>query len=175
MTPLKILRIVERTFIVCVFLTMVALYFCNVLIREFGGPMASNFAWIEEAVRLLNLFMVFGALGLALERGRHVSIDTLREKLPRQARTVVLKLIDFAGLTFSLYVAVIGWRLVDFVLGTGQRSPTLDIPMGWIYAAPVVGFALLGLRYALSLFNIIDRFQGPNDGDELEPAKAIQS
>lgn len=175
MTPLKILRVVERTFLVCVLLTMVALYFCNVLIREFGGPMASNFAWIEEAVRLLNLFMVFGALGLALERGRHVSIDTLREKLPQGLRTLVLKAIDVAGLLFCLYVVVLGGRLVDFVLGTGQRSPTLDIPMGWIYMAPVVGFSLLGLRYALSLFNLIDRFQGPGASRRPTQTEAAQS
>lgn len=161
MKALNILRLVERTFIVCVFLTMVALYFFNVLVREFGGSLASQFAWIEEAVRLLNLFMVFGALGLALERGRHISIDTLRDKLPPRLRTVVLKLIDVAGLVFCLYVTALGWRLVDFVLGTGQRSPTLDIPMGWIYAAPMVGFGLLALRYALSLFNVVSRFQGP--------------
>lgn len=161
MKPLKILRLVERTFIVCVFLTMVALYFFNVMVREFAGTLASQFAWIEEAVRLLNLFMVFGALGLALERGRHISIDTLRDRLPPRMRTVVLKLIDAAGLVFCLYVAALGWRIVDFVLGTGQRSPTLDIPMGWIYAAPLVGFGLLALRYALSLFNVVSRFQGP--------------
>lgn len=172
MTPLRILRIVEKAFVVCVLLTMVALYFFNVLVREFGGSLASDFAWIEEAVRLLNLFMVFGALGLALERGRHVGIDTLRNKLPDGIRKILLKVIDAVGLAFSIYVAVLGGQLVDFVLGTGQRSPTLDIPMGWVYAAPVVGFSLLALRYGLSLFNVIDRFQGPTGEDGPEPAKA---
>jgi len=175
MTPLRILRLVEKMFVVCVFLSMVALYFFNVLVREFGGSLASDFAWIEEAVRLLNLFMVFGALGLALERGRHVGIETLRDKLPANVRAIILKAIDVVGVVFSIYVAVLGWRLVDFVLGTGQRSPTLDIPMGWIYAAPVAGFSLLALRYALSLFGIIDRFQGPPETDDLSEAKAANS
>jgi TRAP-type C4-dicarboxylate transport system permease small subunit len=107
----------------------------------------------------MNLFLVFGALGLALENGRHVAMDTIREKMARRARAALLKLIDVTGLLLSVYLMILGIRMVDFVLMTGQRSPTLDIPMGWIYVAPVMGFGLLGLRFALSLFGVIDRYR----------------
>lgn len=158
MRALAVLRTVERIFLVTVFLTMVALFFLNVLMRELGGSLASDFAWVEEAVRLMNVFLVFGALGLALERGRHVGIDTLRNALPQTIRALVLKLIDAVGLAFSIYLAVLSWQLTVFVLSTGQRSPTLDLPMGWLYIAPVAGFALLALRFGLSLVGVIDRF-----------------
>jgi len=69
------------------------------------------------------------------------------------------------GFVFAVYLAVLGWRLVDFVLMTGQRSPTLDIPMGWIYVAPVIGFAALALRYALSLVGAFDRFSSHGEED----------
>lgn len=170
MTPLRILRLVEKTFLVSVLLAMVALYFFNILARELGGTLASDFAWIEEAVRLLNLFMVFGALGLALERGRHVAIEILRDKLPARPKKLLIKIIDAVGFAFSVYMVVLGWELVVFVLQTGQRSPTLGIQMGWIYMAPVIGFALLALRYALSLFGVIDRF--PAHGGESNPDAA---
>ena len=40
--------------------------------------------------------------------------------------------------------------------------------MGWIYAAPVVGFGLLALRFGLSLCGVIDRFQrAPDAGDSV--------
>jgi len=156
---LTLVRTAERAVLVSVFLAMVALFFFNIVIRSIGGSLASDFAWIEEAVRLLNLFLVFCALGLALERGRHVGIDTLRDRLPPSIRTKLLRLIDIVGLCFSFYLVVLGWRMVAFVLATGQRSPTLDIPVGWLYLAPLVGFGLLGLRFALSLFGLIDRFE----------------
>jgi len=158
MSALNLLRRLERSFLVAVFLAMVALFFLNVVAREISDPLASRLGWIEEAVRLMNIFLVFGALGLALERGRHVGIDTFRNALPDRYRWPVLKLTDLCGLCFSLYLAYLGWGLVRFVLASGQRSPTLDLPMGWIYAAPVVGFALLALRFGLSLFGVIDRF-----------------
>lgn len=158
MFVLKLLRGVERVTLVTIFVAMVTLYFINVVARQFGGTLATELAWIEEAVRLMNIFLVFGALGLALERGRHVGIDSLREKIPENSRRPLLKAIDLVGFCFSTYLAYLGWGLVTFVLATGQRSPTLDLPMGWIYAAPVIGFGLLALRFSLSFFGIIDRF-----------------
>ncbi len=158
MLILKALRQVERVTLVILFVAMVTLFFFNVISRELGGGIASKFAWIEEAVRLMNLFLVFGALGLALERGRHVGIDTFRDKIQGIVRNVLLKTIDLVGLCFSAYLVYQSYELVTFVLATGQKSPTLDIPMGWIYIAPVVGFVLLGLRFALSLLGIINRF-----------------
>jgi TRAP-type transport system small permease protein len=158
MKLLVLLNRLERVFLVSLFLVMVALFTANVAIREFGGTYASNFAWIEEAVRLMNLFLVFGAIGLAMERGRHVSVTTLRDKIKQPWCKLLLKTIDAVGLVFCLYLVWLGVRMVDFVLGTGQRSPTLDIPMGYIYLAPSIGFGLLALRYGLSLLGVIDRF-----------------
>ena len=147
----------ERGALGALFLCMVALFFVGVLAREFGGTHASHFAWIEEAVRLMNLFLVFGALGLALQRGRHVGVDTFRRRLSPHWQRAAIKLVDASGLAFCSVLVWLGAGFVQFVLGTGQRSPSLGIPMGWIYLAPVIGFALLGLRYALSLLGLIDR------------------
>lgn len=163
MKLLSFIRLVERTFLVTIFLAMVVLFFGNVVAREIGGTFASKFAWIEEAVRFMNVFLVFIALGLALEQGRHVGIDTLRDKLPDNIRNILLKMIDAIGFLFSIYLAWLGTILVDFVLSSGQRSPTLNVPIGWVYLAPVIGFGLLALRFGLSFFGVIDRFNRQDD------------
>lgn len=160
------LRYLERIFLVSIFLSMVFLFSLNVLVREVGGTLASQLAWIEEAVRLLNIFLVFLSLGLALERGRHVGIDTLRDALPDAYKKAIRKIIDLVGCLFSLYLAYLGYELVIFVLGTDQRSPTLNIPMGWVYLAPVIGFGFLFLRYLLSMLGVIDRFPKYVDSEE---------
>ncbi len=162
---MKYIRLAERTTLVTLFLTMTALFFFSVVAREIGGTFASKFAWIEEAVRLMNTALVFLALGLALERGRHVGIDTLRDRLPPVIRRPLLKLIDAVGCMFCLYLAWLGYGLASFVISTGQRSPTLDIQIGYVYIAPVAGFALLALRYALSFCGLIDRFGRPQASD----------
>ncbi|AJE48652.1 TRAP transporter small permease [Celeribacter indicus] len=159
MRLLNALRTVERTVLIGLFLLMVFLYTSSVVTREIGGSFASRFAWIEEAVRMMNLFLVFLALGLALERGKHVGITSMRDRLPAPMLALLLKVIDLVGLCMSLYVAWLALDLVQFVLRSGQRSPTLGVPMGYIYLAPVLGFLLLALRYGLSLLGLIDRYQ----------------
>lgn len=157
MNMLVWLRRIERAFLVMIFLVMVGLFVTNIVVRTAAPQLSGNLAWIEEAVRLLNLFLVFGALGLALERGRHVSIDSLRKRFGERLQRRICRCIDLLGLMATLYLAWLSFSLVQLVLRTGQRSPTLDIPMGWIYAAPMMGFLLLALRYALSLMQRIDR------------------
>lgn len=159
------LRRFERLFLVTVFLTMVALFSLNVLAREIGGTFASQLAWVDEAVRLMNIFLVFGALGLALERGRHVGIETLREALPETVRNTIRKAIDLIGCVFSAYMTYLAYQLVVFVLGTGQTSPTLNLPIGWLYMAPVFGFGLLSFRYLLSFLSVFDRFSTSSTED----------
>lgn len=158
MKALSILRTAERIAIVAIFLTMVALYFLNVVGRQFGGAMASNLAWIEEAVRLMSLFLVFLAIGLALEKGRHVGVHTWRDRIAATTRLPVRRIIDAVGVIFSLYLAWLGYQMTIFVHSMGQISPTLNMPIFWMYLAPTAGFILLALRYGLSFFGLIDRY-----------------
>ncbi|MEZ5812798.1 MAG: TRAP transporter small permease [Rhizobiaceae bacterium] len=161
---LSLLRTAERLSLVLIFLTMVGLYFINVVVRASGSSLASDLAWIEEAVRLMNVYLVFLALGLALERGRHVAVDTWRNAIAEATRLPLRKIIDTVGFVLALYLVWIGCEMTVFVFGTGQRSPTLGFPMGWIYVAPTIGFALLALRYLLSFAGVIDRFSENREG-----------
>lgn len=155
------IRIIERILIISINLIMVGLYTFNVLVREITPQYSSTFAWIDEATRLLMVWALFLALGLALERGRQVAVTTLFQKLPDLPRKIVATLINLTGLVFSCYLVVLGIELVKFVMRTGQLSPTLGLPMYWLYVAPSVGFSLLALRYLLELIGVNDRHSRP--------------
>jgi TRAP-type C4-dicarboxylate transport system permease small subunit len=167
-SPLKILtaiRTAERIAAVSIFLSMVVLYFSNVLARQVGGTFASEFAWVEEAVRLMSLFLVFFSVGLALEQGRHAGVHTWRDRIARQSGIPLRKIIDAVGFIFCIYLVYLSYQMTAFVYGMGQKSPTLNVPVFWIYLAPTTGFALMALRYALSFFGRIDRFAGQASED----------
>ncbi|CCO24351.1 TRAP transporter small permease [Maridesulfovibrio hydrothermalis] len=155
------IRIVERALIISINLIMVGLYTFNVLIREMMPQYSSTFAWIDEATRLLMVWAVFLALGLALERGRQVAVTTLLERMPDLPRKIIQTLINLTGIVFSCYLSWLGVALVKFVMRTGQVSPTLGLPMYWLYVAPTIGFLLLALRYGLELAGINDRHNRP--------------
>lgn len=160
MRVLALIRTAERFAAVAIFLLMVVMYSANVLARQVGGTFASDFAWVEEAVRLMSLFLVFLTVGLALEKGRHAGIHNWRDRIAAATGLPLRRIIDVVGIVFCLYLVWLGYRMTSFVYGMGQRSPTMNVPVFWIYLAPTVGFALMALRFALSLLGRIDRFAG---------------
>ncbi|MGQ0656299.1 MAG: TRAP transporter small permease [Betaproteobacteria bacterium] len=148
---LEALRRLERAAVAILMLLMAAAYALNVAVRELAAAHAARFAWIEEACLFALAWVVFLGLGLALERGRHIAMTSLLERLAGPLRRPVKLVIDLTGLAFSLYVAKLSLDITLFVARSGQASPTLDVSMGWLYAAMPVGFVLLGLRYVLEL------------------------
>lgn len=148
---LDLLRRLERGVVAALMLLMAAAYSFNVAVRELAAAHAARFAWIEEACLFALAWVVFLGLGLALERGRHIAMTSLLERLAPAMRRAVKLLIDLTGLAFSLYIAALALEITLFVLRSGQASPTLDVSMTWLYAAMPVGFVLLALRYAMEL------------------------
>ncbi|TYC61755.1 TRAP transporter small permease [Rhodobacterales bacterium] len=161
---LCVVRLVERVALVSLLLIMVLLFATNVAVRQIGGPLAADLAWVDETVRLMNIYLVFLAAGLALERGKQVAVDSWRETIIARTGLPLKRIIDLTGLVFSLYLAFLSIRMARFVWSMGQRSATLDIPIAWIYIAPAIGFALLALRYCASLFGGIDRYTAAEKG-----------
>jgi C4-dicarboxylate transporter DctQ subunit len=148
---LALLRGIERGAVAALMILMALAYAFNVLVRELAPVQSSRFAWIEEACLFSLAWVVFLALGLALERGRHIAMTSLLARFAPGLRRGTRFAIDLVGLVFSLYVAKLSLDIMLLVARSGQSSPTLDISMAWLYAAMPVGFVLLALRYALEL------------------------
>jgi len=148
----------ERIALAALMLIMVALYVTGVVVRELIPAYARNFAWIDEAARYLMVWLVFLSLGLALAEGRQIAMTSFLERMSPGAQLWIRRAIDLSGLVLSLYVAWFGLQMAQTVGRTGQMSPTLGVPAALLYYALPVGFLLLALRYAMSLFGLIDRW-----------------
>lgn len=160
---LAVLGRLEGYLLGALMLAMSFAYTVNVLVRELAPSYASRIAWIDEACLFGLAWMVFLGLGLALERGRHIAMTSLLLKLAPSLRRGVKLAIDLTGLVFSLYIAQICFDVTLLVLKSGQVSPTLNVTTSWLYGPMPVGFALLGLRYALGVFGANDRHSLPAD------------
>jgi TRAP-type C4-dicarboxylate transport system permease small subunit len=144
-------------------IAMTGLYGFNVLARTFLPTLSGSLAWIEDAARYLMIWVVFLAVGPALESGRHIVVDLAWRRLGASARTLIFRLIDVTGLLFCAFMAVLSVQLAIFIAGTGQVSPTLELPVYVLYIAPVVGFASLAMIFLLRLFGCCDRRQAMLD------------
>ena len=163
---LSVIRVIERACLVTLLLAMSGLFAFNVVMRLVGGSYATSFGWIDEVVRLMNIFLVFLAAGIALERGKQVSVDSWRDRIAAGTGLPLRRIIDAVGVVFSLFMAFVSGQMAAFVHSTGQVSPTVGLPMAWLYAAPCLGFLLLALRYAASFAGLFDRFAAQAEGGE---------
>jgi len=154
---LDLLASFERIALAVLMLAMVGLTVMGVLVRELVPTYARNVAWVDEGARYIMVWMVFLSLGLALAEGRQIAMTSFLERMRPDLQLWIGRAIDLTGLALALFVAWYGFEMAQNVARTGQFSPTLRIPAAIIYYALPAGFLLLALRYALSLFGLIDR------------------
>lgn len=161
------LSTVERYFAGSLLIVMTGLYSLNIFVRTVFPTSASSFAWIDEAVRYMMVWVVFTAAGVALEVGRHVSVNIAHDYMPPRLLTPLFKVIDIVGFVLSVGVAWFSFNLAMFVAGTGQVSPTLGVPTALLYFAPCIGFASLAFRYLLQVAGLRDMRRDPKRPDWL--------
>jgi TRAP-type C4-dicarboxylate transport system permease small subunit len=101
-------------------------------------------SWTEELATFLMIWVGLLGASVGLNRGAHLGIDYLVQKLPARRR-LLTEVVVFActGLFSLLALGVGGTTLVVRTLQLEQISPALGIRMGYVYLAlPISGFFL---------------------------------
>jgi TRAP-type C4-dicarboxylate transport system permease small subunit len=118
------------------------------VLLQISGRLFLPFAlsWTEELSRYLFIYMVALAAGVAIRRHRHVNVELFHHLLGLRARAVYQALICLLIGGFALMVLPAAWQFAQN--GAWQTSPTLRVPMLYIFFSTVVLFALV-LCYSL--------------------------
>ena len=127
----------NRAAVVAMLAAMALMVFANVVLRFTTDH---SIFWVEEVSRYLMIWLTFIGAGPVLRYGGHIGIDTLQERYPRHGPW-------FRGLILALLVpffAFMVWIGVRYAMLTwGQTTPVMEIPVGAVYLAMPIGFALL--------------------------------
>lgn len=106
---------------------------------------ASPSSFSDELARYLMIWL--GLIGSAYVSGKkeHVSIDYFLKKLNHKKRVLLNRLIDFIILFFAFFVMIIGGSHLVFVtIKLEQLSPSLQIPLGFVYSViPLSGLIII--------------------------------
>jgi len=106
---------------------------------------ASPSSFSDELARYLMIWL--GLIGSAYVSGKkeHVSIDYFLKKLNHKKRVLLNRLIDFIILLFAFFVMIIGGgHLVFVTIKLEQLSPSLQIPLGFVYSViPLSGLIII--------------------------------
>lgn len=128
---------------------------------------SKTFGLFEEGPRLFLCFAIFPMLGVVYKKGKHISVDTLSQKLKGRRKIVLELVIDaatiagsfvllFAGISGTEALYASGIRVVG-ILSLPQYLRMLSIPVG-------AGFLLLfslesGVKNVVSLATFDDSIE----------------
>jgi C4-dicarboxylate transporter DctQ subunit len=137
----KIRRIINKTedvFSVSILIVLCVVVFLQVFFRYVVNK---PLAWSEELARFLSIYLVYIASSVVLRDDSHMSMDYVVQLLPDKARAVVDIIGKVIISSFLILAIVKSFTIVRITFF--QVSPSLNIPMGVIYAALPISFSLM--------------------------------
>ena len=100
-----------------------------------------SIAWTEELSRYLFIYMVALSAGVVMRQHRNISVELFHHMLGPRMKAAFQALICLMIGVFAFLVLPYAWQYAQN--GTWQTSPTLRVPMLYIFFSTVVTFALL--------------------------------
>lgn len=116
-----------------------------------------NMFWSDEISRYCMIWSVFLLAGLSAHRGQMFSIDLISERLPIKGQKIMASIRFLFVSIFSIFCCIYGWEMIQRQLQMKQISPSLKIPMWFMYSIVPFGMLLLLIHYGVltwQLFHI---------------------
>jgi TRAP-type transport system small permease protein len=101
-------------------------------------------AWTEEIARYLLVATVFVGAAMCVRKNNHIQVDFFYHLLPARLMRVMSTLVDVVRIAFFGACVVLTWQLMQRI--GSSRMAVVDLPMGLVYGAVLVGFALMTWR-----------------------------
>lgn len=145
----RLVRGLDRLFALLASLALLGI--AAVVILQIVARVALPFApaWTEELSRYLFIYLVALSSGLVLRRNRHVNVELFQHLLGRRSQLIYRALCCLVVGIFSAWM--IPYAMQYAQVGAFQTSPTLKIPMNYIFFSTVTLFGLSALYAAVGL------------------------
>jgi TRAP-type C4-dicarboxylate transport system permease small subunit len=109
-----------------------------------------SISWSEEFQIYCHVWIVFLAIPIAYRYGAHMSVESLKNHLPRKIAKAFDSFIEILWIWFAVSLAWLAWRVSE--VAKLQSSPGLELPMNYVYYSMVAGGAYLLLVVLRRIF-----------------------
>lgn len=136
--------------------------------------------WAQELCIILFIWMAKFGAAYGVRTGIHVGVDILVNTVSERLRRVLVLTSLAGGALFTGIIGTLGTRFVWHMIGTGQVSPTLEVPMWLVYLCIPLGSFLMCFRFLQVAARFYATGELPKhvpaavaglDGGALEPAR----
>ncbi|MGI9260303.1 MAG: TRAP transporter small permease [Gammaproteobacteria bacterium] len=158
------LDVAIRVFVVFALLSMTALLFLNSI-----GRSALNISFVGGPAlgRLIVIWLTFLGSYLAVRMGTHITVDVVRQALPKRIVSALPIPVGIAGALTTAWIAWLGARFTLTRFASGQIDPMLEIPSAWFYLPVPIGCALMSVAFLQVTFKALAN-SGRADGPDVE-------
>ena len=145
--------------LIAVCLSFMAIFvFGNVILRYFFN---SGLTWAEEASRYLFIWLIFLGAIVAFKDNAHLGVDTLVKRLSVKGRKVLFVVNNLLILITMALVVDGTWSLTQVTMA--QRSPSMDIPLAFVYVSGLIASVCMVGIAAGNLYRMFTNQLDAND------------
>lgn len=162
-----ILRLFDNAILAIIFLCILG--FVVFAFLQVTSRFAFNFsiAWTEELCRYLFVWMVFLGAGVGVLRRKHIAVDIVPNLIPTRMRKYYNVFLDLLIVVFC--ILLIRYGAAFSAKAMQQRSPAMQIPLGYIYYGIIAGGAVMLINAIRSMLSSFLALPTVETGAELQP------
>lgn len=134
----------------------VVIVFSQVVMRYAFGE---SLSWSEELARYLFIWMIYIGVSFGVKKGKHLGVDAFPMMFGTKGKTIIQMIACASFFLFALVMTIYGF---DIVLRVTRESAAMELPLGWVYAAPVVGMVLTSIRLVQEFLLHVKTLKQPN-------------
>jgi TRAP-type C4-dicarboxylate transport system permease small subunit len=150
----------EETLLIVFSMIMVIVITLQVFMRHVMG---ASLSWSEELARYCFIWLVYVGISYGVKKQRHIKVDVVLILLKERGKIILNLIANVLFLGFAIFIIIYGSRITGQLMGFGQTSPALSLPMWIVYAATPVGMALTSFRIIQQMLRQIRALRGGGD------------
>ncbi len=120
----------------------------------------SSLAWTEELTRYLFVWSGFISISFAVQKKIAIRIDMLVNLLSQRLKAVAMIVCYLLEFALFAYLIPFSYGYLQKTIATRQVSTAMQIPMGIVILAPLVGFGLSEVRIIQQIMKEVRSFKG---------------
>ncbi len=149
---LKFIDNLEEYVLVVSIMVTVTLIFLQVVMRY---VFSNSLSWTEELARYIFVWQIWLGASLGIKYRKHIRVEFLSNALRGRSRKYLEILVIVLWLGMNVFLTLNGSGLVDQLLSRNALSPSMRIPLAYVYASVPVGCGLASIRLLQQLYTIV--------------------
>jgi TRAP-type C4-dicarboxylate transport system permease small subunit len=160
----------EEYILIVLSICTVIIVFTQVVMRYVFGE---SLTWSEEVARYVFIWMIYVGISYGVQKEKHLGVDAFPMLFEKKGRIIIDMIASFSFFIFAVVMTYFG---LDIVLKVTRESAALELPLEWVYAAPVVGMILTSIRLIQKLVRLVKELKSLNHHkcDECEELSELQ-